>query len=285
MKETISLMAIDHAKWLFKSLCDITEPISFNEFEQRLIKVSNNEITKGSRSVEMHLYWLTTLNFLRSKKKAKSTYELTPYGKKFCELYNNPKTKKKYKNYLRSNLIRNSRLKPFVEKFINLIKIGVKNKQPRSISDVEKEFSGEPNTAKGTVRALLTLCKESDMITENNGKLGIKSNKEKKINLLKFKKELEGVYYSLVKQKRKAVEPKKIYVEIRLLRDIILSVLGISDSEFFDLMLKKLLDSSLGKNIHVYGSAPQWFTKHEKDSLEKITFRHKGKIQVYLSIS
>jgi len=284
-RDSISLMAIDHADWLFKPLCKIEKIISYEEYENILVKVSKNKIGKGKRTVEMHLYWLTTLNFLKAHKNAETTYEITPKGKTFCQLYNNPKMKTNYKNYLKSNLYRNKRLKPFFQKFEKLIEQGVKERNPRKIDDLVSKFPGEPATARGTLRALYTMTKEADIITDKNGRLGLKAKKVPKINLKKFKKELVDTYQSLQNQRQRWTEPRKIYIEIGVLRDILLSVLGITENRFFDKFLKELLNDPIGKDIHVYGSAPQWFTKQKKENIEQLTFRHKGKIHVYLSIS
>ena len=277
-------MAIDNSGYLFKPLLKIKDEISFEKYEDILIKISKGNITQGSTFVEMHVYWLTILEFLERTKSKKKIYKITDKGKRFLTVYDPNKKSIKYKKFLKSEISRNPRTREFYKKFIESIREGVESKKPKTLLEVSLDFPGTPETRSGTVRALRMFGIEAGAVVENNRLLGLGKLTNPKISLKKFSQEIVETYEIMQKQNKKWIEPKIIYVSIGKLRDIVLCVLGVTDNVFFDENLKKLLDSYLGKNIHLYGSAPQWFTAHEKNR-DKLTFKHKGKISVYLSIS
>ena len=283
--ESMSLMAIDNPDYLFKPLLKINEEISYKKYEEILVNISEEKITKGSTYVEMHMYWLTILGFLKSLKSKERTYKITDKGKRFLSVYDGKTKTKKYENFLHSEISRNEKTKKFYKKFLESIKKGLEIRNPKTLLEVSNAFPGKPRTAYGTARVMKMFCVEAGVVIDKNGKLGISHISEPKISLKKFKNELIKTYDILQNRQKKWVEPKPIYVEIGQLRDIVLCVLGITDNIFFDTNLQKLLAGNLGKKIHLYGSAPQWFTKHQKEDIEQLIFRHKGKIYVYLSIS
>ena len=277
-------MAIDNPEYLFKPLLGIVNEITYEKYEEVLIDISKGKITQGSTFVEMHMYWLTTLDFLERTKSKGKVYRITDKGKMFLTVYNPNKKSDKYKKFLNSELSRNPRTMEFYEKILESIKNGVDRKNPKTLKEVSHDFPGEPDTAYGTVRVLKMFGIEAGTVIEKNTLLGLGNLIKPKISLSKFYEELVETYKIMQKPKKKWTEPRKIYVNIGKMRDIVLCTLGITDNVFFDENLKKLLESPYGQNIHLYGSAPQWFTTHEKNQ-DQLVFRHKGKIMVYLSIS
>ena len=188
-----SLMGIDHADWLFGVLCKIENGKTKSETEELFMIVSKGHIKKrDSKTIEMYRYWLTTLKLLNGLKNKK--YTLTHNGKKFCEKYNK-QDKTSYQKFLRSILMRNSRVGPFFKKYRKIISIKTKSNNPITRDDSKKEFLEE------TERALFTLGIASDMIKINKqNQLSLKFHKKQHISLRQFKIKIKKAYASLISE-------------------------------------------------------------------------------------
>lgn len=273
-------MAIDHADWLFNPLCKMHNSITFEEYEKLLIEESKNKIGKNSKSTEMHLYTLTTLKLVKTQNIGKRKYSMSDLGEQICEVHGDPSNIKPYRKRLLSIIKRNRKVGPVFNNFLQVIKNRSLENDPIHVNEISKMFLG------GTSRTLYMFGIETDSIIDNNGLLGIRSEiNEKEITLDEFKKKMINIFRTIQNKRKKGIEPKIIYIDIARIRDIFLTKYGITENEKFDNLLKRLIESDIGKDIHVYGTAPQWFTQHSKEDNEELIFKHKGKIYVYISIS
>ena len=273
-------MQIDHPEWLLGALCSIKNTVTFEEFEEIIIKVSHRRIERGSKSVEMNLYMLTTLKLIEARE---GRYFRTPLGDRLCAVRAEPSRREKYERFLRSVIMRNDTVGPFFRRFLSIIRTRLKGRNPISLTEIKTLFKGE------TARTLYSLSKEAGLITERRELLRPCSAPGGALtDFHRFRRELERTYHAFARKQTTGLSPRTIYVEIGRLRDIVLSVFGStepSDKEIFDELLRKLLDSPEGRNIHIYGAAPQYLPERNDPTFEERVFRYKGKIYVFMSIS
>jgi len=258
--------------------------VTFDEFEKLLIKISHYSIKRGSKSVEMHLYMLTTLKLVETcEEGGVSTYFRSPLGDELCSGRTDPLRQEDYRKRLRSVLMLNDVTGPFFRRFLSIIDRRLRQHNPISLIDIKRLFRGE------TARTLYSLGKEAGLIAERNGLLILRPSRQNNIeDFRKFRQEVEKAYKASKRRERTGAQLRTIYVEISKVRDIVLSVFGMTgpgDKERFDRMLQKLLDSEEGRNIHVYGAAPQWLPERSDPTFEEKVFRYKGKIYAFMSIS
>jgi len=258
--------------------------VTFDEFEKLLIKESHRNIDRGSKSVEMHLYMLTTLKLVDAREEGGvRKYLRTPLGSRLCSSRTDPSREDDYRKCLRSVLMLSNTTGPFFRRFLSIIDRRLKERNPISLLEIKRLFKGE------TARTLYSLGKEAGLIAERNGLLILQPTRHDDIkDFQKFRQEVEKAYEAFVEREIAGTHLRTIYVEISKVRDIVLSVFGLTelkDSEKFDEMLRKLLDSEEGRNIHVYGAAPQWLPERKSPAFEETVFRYKDKIYVFMSIS
>jgi hypothetical protein len=106
--------------------------------------------------------------------------------------------------------------------------------------------------------------------------------------MAEFRREVHRAYRAFTRRPDSAGQLRTIYVQISELRDIVLSFFGLTrleDRKTFDKMFRALLDSPEGRDFHLYGAAPQWFTDKTDQALDQNAFTYKGKIYVFMSIS
>lgn len=273
-----SLMALDHADWLFDFLSKIENGKSKSETEQLLLKISKGKIRSNeSKSIEMYRYTLTTLELLTMDRN--KNYVLTPIGREFCSHYSN-NNKNSYQKILRSVLLQNARMSIFFKKYLSIIDERSLTTELATCNDIKQEFGS------GTGRTLIMLSEFANMVKIiDTDKLISVLNKKQSPTLQQFSslvrdtysKFNNGGYISYLKNK---------YVEIFEVRKIILANLNWYEYEDFNNLFKQLLEDPLGKNICIYVAAPQWFDeKTNGRKKEDVSFKHNGKIYVFMSIT
>ncbi len=259
---------------------------SYEEYKKMLIKTSGNRVG-ARRTVEMHLYWLTTLKLCESLQERPVRYSRTALGDTFCELRSNSFDLAPYRSYLSSLLLRIPEVASSFDRFLEIVRKRVEADNPISTTEVKPLFPNE------TFRALHTLSLEAGLITNHNGILGLLHREERlNVSLDRFKSELVRAYRAIQKRQLSLIQLRPIYVEISKVRDVLLAILGIAENDWFDSMFTRLLDSPEGRDVHLYGAAPQYLseTKAGKNTRRKRArleegFRYDGKIYVLMSIS
>lgn len=281
-------MQIDHPDWLFEPLCMMSGSVSFAEYERSLVKESRKGgqgiiKDKGSKSVEMHLYILTTLKLVEAYGENESLrYRRTPLGDKLCDLRGPLSSRSEYQKYLRSVLLRNKVIGPIFRQFLSIVNERFEKGKPATRDDIKELFRGE------TYRTLISLGKDAGLITVVNNFLRPRSAKQGNIVDMRLFSRLVRKSYSAFRGQREGAQPQTIYVEIARLRDVVLSIFGLTDedaNEKFDQAFAKLLDTKAGVDIHIHGAAPQFLPERSDPSFESRVFRYKGKIYVFMSIS
>lgn len=287
-------MQIDHPEWLFGVLCSMKKPLTFGEFEDLIVRIShqlrgNNAkpskgIEKGSKSVEMNLYMLSTLKLVESNgEKGALHYTRTSLGDQLCELRKLSSTSPNYRRYLRSVLMRNSVIGPMFRDFMALVNKRFKRGRPLSTHEMKELFSGE------TDRTLLSLGKDAGLITVVRGFVRPCEAEEGNLeDMVTFHTALQRSYSALSEARTAGLQPRSIYVEIAKIRDVMLSLFGLTGDDTkvkFDQMLTTLLESPRGRNIHLHGAAPQYLPEKSDPEFEDRVFRYKDKIYVFMSIA
>ena len=122
-------MAIEHIDWLIESLCSIKKSVTFEEYDKSLVEISSNKIVKSTsktrRTIEMYLYWLTTLELV-SERDSEGKYHISHLGKKLCK--SRKKSRVEYKRVLKTILLRNKHVGSFFKKYVDIIEARAKNK-------------------------------------------------------------------------------------------------------------------------------------------------------------
>jgi len=258
--------------------------ITFHEFENLLIRTSRHSIERGSKSVEMHLYMLTTLKLVEARtEEGVLRYFRTPLADRLCHSRADLSRRDDYRKRLRSVLMRNNITGIFFRRFLSIIGNRFEQRNPISLGEIKRLFKGE------TARTLYSLGKEAGLIADSNGLLFLQPVRQENIeDFQKFRQEVEKVYEAFKVRETTGTHLRAIYVEISKMRDIVLSTFGLTESKDkrkFDKMFRKLLESEDGRNIHLYGAAPQWLPERNAPTFEEMVFRYKGKIYVFMSIS
>src|SRR5579872_7521093 len=282
-----SLMAIDHPKWLFDLLCSFQGSLDKRDVGKKLIGISQGKIESlKSKSIEMHLYVLTTLGFLESNKAGITTYRRSKLGDILCENYRDERKQDMFREMLRSILLRNAVFKPFFDRLISMIEKSVEENNQITYEDIKKAFVTKKGKEVGTARTLRSLGSFSDIIVDRKGPIGLSAaftRRSKEPSEKEFLDELKRSFASLVSAKEEGKSLRTIYLEIWRLRDLVLARMGRTDSNFFDGRLRKLLDSPLGRRIHLYSGAPQWYPDRSSPGFEDKVFRYRGKIYAFIS--
>jgi hypothetical protein len=243
-----------------------------------LLKESKGKVGRRSKSVQHHLYTLTFLELVQSQGSRSSLrYLRTELGDRLCQA--RATDRETYQRMLSSILLRNETTGPLFRKFLKIVRKGVDKHSPVDRSKLRGQFVGE------TVRTLVCLGKEAGLISEVQGLFRLNTAHQRNIEMLtEFANEVISTYRAVVR-KQDGAGPRTIYVEIGKIRNIVLSIYGSSEERKFNQMFTKLLDSPEGRDIHLYGAAPQWLPGREDPQFESKVFRYKEKIYAFMSIS
>ncbi|MGI0047540.1 MAG: hypothetical protein ACREBB_10210 [Nitrosotalea sp.] len=292
-----TLMVIEHIDWLLDSLCSVTETITFEEYGRKLIAISSNEVmrsySKTNKSIQMYIYWLTTLELFDGDH-AKH-FSVSPLGERLCQY--RKKNKTKYQILLSNILLKNKRVGSFFRKYKEIIEERNKQLKPITRNDIKSYFKTkhEKSTGAETERVLFKFSQEAGIVkATKDGHLIVKTKRQEKLTLEKFKKAVFDAYNSIVNAVSE-FHLKRKYVEIYKVRSLVESVLSMMENDEFDKWFTILLKSNEGKSISIYPAAPQWFTEQKFDSdkktspkglkTEDVTFRFEDKLYVFMSIS
>lgn len=278
-KPLTSLMAIDHPEWLLSLLCSIASVQGWDELERRLIAISGGHIEKGSKSVQMYIYTLTTLRLLEAQRKKVKSYFRTALGNQLCTYH--VQQDDDYRTYFRSVILLNPRTGPLFKKYLDLVRKRARSGNPVTTEEVRKKYRDLFRNE--SPRTLYALGKETGMIVDNDGRLGLASESRRPINDMEFRRALDKAYSALTTANMNQL--RKIYVTIEDVRNFTLCMLGRDSQDDFKEPFTRLLDSPKGNDVHIYGAPPQFWQSEEKETVEKRGFRYKGKLYFLMSIS
>lgn len=281
-------MAIDHPHWLFDLLCWVEGEKSELELDDKLLCISEGRIkSQDSKYLEMHIFTLTSLSLLDSRKKGKATYFRTALGDELCKVYRKPEAKTEFQSYLRSILLREPLTRPFFRKMLDFLQESEGKEEPVTYPDLKKLFRTSEGKETETVRTLYSLGIASNMIVDNEY-IGISAEQKQSREIIgedSFLEALTRAYKVLMNKDVQSGRMKIVYVPIYELRNLVLTWLGLSNLQLFDRRLTSLLDSGKGRNIHVYAAAPQWYPDRDNPEFDQRVFRYHEKIYAFLSIS
>jgi len=140
--------------------------------------------------------------------------------------------------------------------------------KPTKIADIESEFGKVPS------KTLIAFCLEAGLMVKY-GDLVRSIEVKSTVKISEFYSSLAKKYDDLQKNPNRNVP--MIYVPIDLMRDLVSLELGLEFPDLFDELLRKTIDSPLGKTIYLHGAPPQVES-------EFVGFRYKDRRYAYISI-
>lgn len=264
----IQLMLVRDPKKTLYTLCELEKTFNLQDFALKYEVVKKLQKSIHIKNAHTHFYSLRLFGFIQqAESKPKGVYQKTDTAIEICNLIH--KNEKEAASKIRYLLLNNFEKGPLFKDFKNF----AKEKKELSIDEVKQRYK-----AWRTIPSLIewsVLARIID-IDREEGKLWYLGEREgKDIGVKEFGNEFKKIFYSM--KSDTAFGTEIFYVDITKIRTKMCLKWKWS-SEKWNKHLTKLLKSTLGKNIRLYGSTPSTFETKE-------TFLFKDTLYAYIGIN
>lgn len=264
----IQLMLVRDPKETVQAMCTLKETFQLNDFICSYEKIKKLDKSIHIKNAHTHFYSLRLFGFIESVEgKPKGVYQKSETGVEICKLL--PLQEKKAAQKIRYLLLHNFEKGHLFQDFTEF----AKTKKEFTIDDMKHRYT--------TWRTLPSLIEWSVFgkiidIDRNQKRMWYLGDDEgKDIPIKKFSDHFFDIFYQMKSETAFGVEI--YYVDISKIRTKMCLEFNWSN-EKWDKHMTKLLQSTKGKQIRLYGSTPSTFET-------KQTFAFDGTLYAYIGIN
>ena len=259
-------MLVEDPEDTIKAMCRFKETtLDWNRFKSTYEEIKQRATPVHEKHADTHFYSLSIYKLIiRPESAPRGTYKLSSIGKELCECLGKSDMIR-FKQILSNVLLNNPRKGQLFEDFLSFV-----NKQEkRTRKEIYAQFKELPG------RTLIAWSQSAGLIEANRDFVWGLPQKEREIlTLEQFREKLIEKYKAMSESEMLGIE--KIFVEIGELRQRICIDNSWSYKEF-DGYLRRLLDSSFGERIRLYGAPSSVFAEME-------SFMYHERLYIYLRI-
>lgn len=264
-RSSTGLMLVEDPEDTLRTLCRLKDSvITWDSFKAEYEKTKQREREPvDEKTTDTHFYTLGVFDLIGPLASESAHYRITQIGKDVCALLQKGKTQD-LEARLRSILLTNEDKGPLFKDFLNFVT------KPTSRKAIFQRFREIP------ARTLIAWTRYAGLVE-------VEGDMTWRLHLPTQELPTESEFFeTLIKtynemQKTETPGIRRIFVDINeIRRNVCYKLNGLSVSEF-DGYLRRILDSSRGKGIRLYGAPTSVFE-------EKRNFAYKSRVYAYLSV-